>query len=123
MAMPVKFQNLDINFSHTIFSSGVPGHGETDSITELDQKVKLPKRYKVILHNDDYSTMEFVIFVLQRVFGKSPEQAHALMLKVHMEGAAVCGIYTFEIAESKTAKVTQLAREHGHPLKCTYEEE
>ena len=123
MAMPVKYQNLDINYYNPTFSTGVPERGDADSVTELDQQVKLPKRFKVILHNDDYTTMEFVIFIMQRVFGKSPVEAHALMLKVHNEGSAVCGVYTFEIAESKTAKVAQLAREQGHPLKCSYEEE
>ena len=75
------------------------------------QKTKLPKRYKVLLHNDDYTTMEFVIHVMMKFFGKSYEESHSLMLKVHHEGHAICGIYTFEVAETKMTKVIQLAKE------------
>jgi ATP-dependent Clp protease adaptor protein ClpS len=84
-------------------------------------KLQAPKRYKVLLHNDDYTTMEFVVHVLQRCFEKTRPEAQALMLEVHSQGCAICGIYTHEIAESKTAQVIKYARENGHPLKCTYE--
>jgi ATP-dependent Clp protease adaptor protein ClpS len=81
-----------------------------------------PGRYKVILFNDDYTTMEFVIDVLQRFFAINNELAQQLMLKVHQEGSAVCGIYTRDIAETKVAQVTQFSQQNGHPLRCSMEE-
>lgn len=85
------------------------------------RKVKLqpPKMYKVLMHNDDYTTMEFVVLVLQKFFNKDANAAQAIMLEVHMKGFGVCGIFTYEVAESKVAKVTKFARENGHPLKCS----
>lgn len=99
--------------------------GQTDTGVALDDEVKLqpPKMYKVMLHNDDYTTMEFVIHILQKFFQKNRQEAQSIMLEVHTNGVAVCGIYTFEVAESKTAKVVKYARDKGHPLKCTYEPE
>jgi ATP-dependent Clp protease adaptor protein ClpS len=91
--------------------------------TITKKKVELPKKYKVLLHNDDYTTMEFVIFILQSVFHKPLDQAEKVMLEVHRKGVGVCGIYTYEIAESKAKKVERLAREHSHPLLCTFEAE
>lgn len=87
------------------------------------KKVQLPKKYKVLLHNDDYTTMEFVIYILQNVFHKPIAEAEKIMLEVHKKGIGVCGIYTFEIAESKAKKVERLAKEHAHPLMCTVEPE
>lgn len=95
--------------------------GEVDTLEGI--KVKRPSRYKVILHNDDYTTMEFVIFILQTVFGKTFEEAKVVMLNVHNNGTGICGIYTYEIAETKAAKVENLAKENGHPLMCTIEPE
>lgn len=89
--------------------------------TVKKEKLQAPKMYKVLMHNDDYTTMEFVILVLQKYFNKSSEEAHSLMLEVHTRGFAVCGIYTFEVAESKVAKVIKYARDNGHPLKCSTE--
>ena len=85
------------------------------------KKVKLtpPKMYKVIMHNDDYTTMEFVVHTLQKYFNKNLNEAHAIMLEVHTRGYGICGIFTYEVAESKVAKVTKYARENGHPLKCS----
>ena len=96
-----------------------------DILTKGDTKakVKKPKRYKVLLHNDDYTTMEFVVFVLQSCFSKTLDEAQKVMLKVHNDGVGICGVYTYEIAETKTAKVIQMAKESGHPLKCTFEPE
>jgi ATP-dependent Clp protease adaptor protein ClpS len=85
------------------------------------EKLQAPRMYKVIMHNDDYSTMEFVVLVLQKFFNKSSPEAHAIMLEVHQRGFGVCGIYTCEVAESKAAKVVKYARDNGHPLKCTTE--
>jgi ATP-dependent Clp protease adaptor protein ClpS len=84
-------------------------------------KVKRPKPWQVLLHNDDYTTMEFVVHVLQKFFAKTRNEAQAIMLEVHTRGYGVCGIYTFEVAESKKEKVIRYARENGHPLKCSIE--
>ncbi|MFN9115540.1 MAG: ATP-dependent Clp protease adapter ClpS [Bacteroidota bacterium] len=84
-------------------------------------KVQRPKPWKVLLHNDDYTTMEFVVHVLQRYFAKSRAEAQAIMLEVHTRGVGICGIFTFEVAESKKEKVMKYARENGHPLKCSIE--
>jgi ATP-dependent Clp protease adaptor protein ClpS len=97
--------------------------GESGVATADRVKVQRPKRYKVLLHNDDYTTMEFVVFILKNVFGKTNEEAHGVMLEVHTKGIGVCGVYTFEVAETKASKVVKLARENGHPLKCTLESE
>ena len=83
---------------------------------------KLPAMYKVILLNDDYTPMEFVVEVIQRFFSKTREQATQIMLKVHTEGSGVCGVYPYEIAETKTNQVLGYAREYQHPLQCTMEE-
>jgi ATP-dependent Clp protease adaptor protein ClpS len=91
----------------------------TDTRTERD--VQEPLMYKVLLHNDDYTTMEFVVQVLMTIFHKPVEEATRIMLNVHRRGFGVCGIFTFEVAETKVDMVTRLARESGHPLKCTME--
>jgi ATP-dependent Clp protease adaptor protein ClpS len=98
-------------------------HEDESTETIIKNKLELPKKYKVLLHNDDYSTMEFVIFILQHVFHKTSVEAEQIMLAVHNQGVGTCGIYTFEIAESKSNKVTQLAKENGQPLKCSIEPE
>lgn len=85
-------------------------------------KPKLPSMYKVILFNDDYTPMEFVIEVLQRFFNKGREQATQIMLQVHTKGTGVCGVYPFDIAETKVSQVMAFAREHQHPLQCGMEE-
>lgn len=96
---------------------------EGGTATIIKNKIELPKKYKVLLHNDDYTTMEFVIFILQGVFHKTIDEAERIMLEVHKTGMGLCGVYTFEIAESKAKKVERLAREHSHPLMCTIEPE
>lgn len=99
-------------------------NGEDNSTEAIvKNKLELPKKYKVLLHNDDYSTMEFVIFILQNIFHKTATEAEKIMLAVHHQGVGVCGIFTYEIAESKANKVLQLAKENGQPLKCTTEPE
>jgi ATP-dependent Clp protease adaptor protein ClpS len=106
-----------------------PQNNENDNDNEggtstiIRNKVELPKKYKVLLHNDDYTTMEFVIFILQGVFHKTRDEAERIMMEVHKNGIGLCGIYTFEIAESKAKKVERLARENSHPLMCTIEPE
>lgn len=96
--------------------SGDPGIAIADDI-----KVEKPKMYKVMLHNDDYTTMEFVIHILEKFFNKNSEEAHAIMLKVHHDGHGMCGIFTHEVAESKSAKVNRYSRGKGHPLKSSIE--
>ena len=91
--------------------------------SETDHEVKEPPMYKVMLLNDDYTTMEFVVEVLVYVFQKSPEDATRIMLNVHRKGVGVCGIYPFEVAETKVNTVETLARENGFPLKCIMERE
>ncbi|MBU1001519.1 MAG: ATP-dependent Clp protease adaptor ClpS [Proteobacteria bacterium] len=88
----------------------------------IEDEVREPRKYKVLLHNDDYTTMEFVVRVLITVFGKSQTEAMDIMLKVHNDGVGVCGIYTAEVAETKMVLVRQLAARDGFPLKCTTEE-
>jgi ATP-dependent Clp protease adaptor protein ClpS len=94
----------------------------TGVATETRRKLKEPPLYKVLLHNDDYTTMEFVVHVLETVFHKQPTDAAQIMLAVHHQGIGVAGVYTYEIAESKVEKVTQMARQHDFPFMCTIEE-
>lgn len=96
---------------------------ETDQQTGVVVKdeTRLPRMYGVILINDDFTPMEFVISVLKKYFNKDGTAATEIMLKVHHQGRALCGIYTHEIAETKVALVTEDARQHNHPLKCTLE--
>lgn len=91
-------------------------------LTAERSKTKPPRLYKVILYNDDYTTMDFVIDVLQRFFAMNRERAQQIMLKVHNEGFAVCGTYSKDIAETKVAQVLQYAKQNGHPLRCGMEE-
>jgi ATP-dependent Clp protease adaptor protein ClpS len=90
---------------------------------DSDEEVTEPPMYKVLLLNDDYTTMEFVVEVLKYVFYKSLEEATRIMLNVHRNGVGVCGVYPYEIAETKVNTVDALARERGYPLKCTMERE
>jgi ATP-dependent Clp protease adaptor protein ClpS len=92
-------------------------------VTESQKQVKKPPLYKVLLHNDDYTTMEFVVYILQTVFHKSEPDAVRIMLAVHQQGVGVAGVFTYEIAEAKVNKVTELARAKEFPLLCTLEEE
>jgi len=89
--------------------------------SETLEDVREPSMYRVLLHNDDYTSMEFVVDILQFVFNKSMEQATLIMLKVHNEGIGLCGVYTYEVAETKVGAVETLARENGFPLKCSME--
>lgn len=95
--------------------------GDGAVATEVVRKVKPPQLYKVLLHNDDYTTMEFVVMVLMSVFRHSEPEAVQIMLNVHQKGSGVAGIYSREIAETKADKVTRLARENEYPLKCSVE--
>jgi ATP-dependent Clp protease adaptor protein ClpS len=97
--------------------------GRTGVLTRTKPKTKKPSLYKVLILNDDYTPMEFVVHVLERFFGMGPEQATRVMLHVHQKGVGVCGVYTFEVAETKVTQVMDYARKHQHPLQCTMEKE
>lgn len=101
-----------------------PGdEGETSVITKTKPKTQRPPMYKVLLLNDDYTPMEFVVHVLERFFGVSHSQAVEIMLTVHKKGVAVVGVFSYEIAETKVAQVMDFARRNQHPLQCTMEKE
>ncbi|WP_258292712.1 ATP-dependent Clp protease adapter ClpS [Pseudosulfitobacter koreensis] len=97
--------------------------GDSSVITETKPKTKRPPLYKVMLLNDDYTPMEFVVLVLERFFGLNHAQAFEIMLTVHKKGLAVVGVFSHEIAETKVAQVMDFARRHQHPLQCTMEKE
>lgn len=97
--------------------------GDVATITKTAPKTKRPSLYKVVLLNDDYTPQEFVVWLLEVVFHKSREAAVEIMLHVHNSGVGICGIYTFEVAETKVAQVLELARRNEHPLQCTMERE
>lgn len=86
-------------------------------------RTRKPSMYKVLMLNDDYTPMEFVVHVLERFFSKSREEATTIMLHVHQRGVGVCGVFTYEVAESKVAQVMDLARQNQHPLQCTIEKD
>jgi len=96
---------------------------ETSVITRTRAKTQRPPLYKVLLLNDDYTPMEFVVHVLERFFGLTHQQAFEIMLTVHKKGLAVVGVFSFEVAETKVAQVMDFARRHQHPLQCTMEKE
>jgi ATP-dependent Clp protease adaptor protein ClpS len=86
-------------------------------------RTKKPAMYKVLMLNDDYTPMEFVVHVLERFFGKDRDAATAIMLQVHQRGVGVCGVFTYEVAETKVNQVTEFARRNQHPLRCTLEKD
>ena len=92
-------------------------------ITETRPKLKKPSLYRVLILNDDYTPMEFVVYVLERFFGKSRDDATRIMLLVHQNGVGVCGVFTYEVAETKVAQVIETSRRHQHPLQCTMEKD
>jgi ATP-dependent Clp protease adaptor protein ClpS len=95
--------------------------GDTAVLPEVEKKLEKPKQYKVLLHNDDYTTMEFVVMCLMSIFHHAEPDAVQIMLHVHHHGVGVAGIFSYEIAETKAAKVTELARQHEYPLRATVE--
>jgi ATP-dependent Clp protease adaptor protein ClpS len=101
-------------------SSGGPASG---AATKVRPKTKRPSLYKVLLLNDDYTPMEFVVHVLEQFFNKAREEAVQIMLHVHRQGVGICGVFTYEVAETKVAQVIEFSRRHQHPLQCTMEKE
>ncbi len=103
--------------------NGDDGRSNTGVVIKTRPKVKKPSLYKVLMLNDDYTPMEFVVHVLQRYFSKNTEEATSIMLHVHQKGVGICGVFTFEVAETKVNQVMDLARKNQHPLQCTLEKE
>ena len=101
--------------------SGAPGGPNASVITKVKPKTKRPSLYRVLILNDDYTPMEFVVHVLEKFFQKNVEAATEIMLHVHHHGIGECGIFTYEIAETKVTQVMDFARKHQHPLQCVME--
>ncbi len=99
------------------------GRPDTGILLQTRPKTKKPSMYKVVLLNDDYTPMEFVIHVLERFFNKTRQEATDVMLHVHRRGVGVCGVFTFEVAETKVAQVMDFAKANEQPLQCTMEKE
>ena len=99
------------------------GEGRSGALTLTRTRTKKPSMYKVLMLNDDYTPMEFVVDVLQHIFQKNREEATQIMLHVHQKGVGVCGVYTYEIAETKVTQTVDYARKNQHPLQCTLEKE
>jgi ATP-dependent Clp protease adaptor protein ClpS len=97
--------------------------GKTGLVTKTRPKTKKPSLYKVLILNDDYTPMEFVVLVLEKYFSKGREEATRIMLHVHHKGVGICGVFTYEVAETKVTQVMDFSRQHGHPLQCTMEKE
>jgi ATP-dependent Clp protease adaptor protein ClpS len=95
----------------------------TAVISRTKPQTKRPNLYRVLLLNDDYTPMEFVVHILERFFSKSREEATRIMLHVHRRGVGICGVFTYEVAETKVTQVMDFARQHQHPLQCTLEKE
>ncbi len=99
------------------------GRGDTAVLTRPKEKTQRPDLYKVLLLNDDYTPMEFVVHILERFFGMGIEKATQVMLMVHQQGVGVCGVFTRDVAETKVTQVMDFARKNQHPLQCTLEKE
>ncbi len=95
----------------------------TGVVVKAKPKTKKPSMYKVLMLNDDYTPMEFVVHVLERFFNKNREEATRIMLNVHRRGVGLCGVFTYEVAETKVTQVMDFARQHQHPLQCTLEKD
>jgi ATP-dependent Clp protease adaptor protein ClpS len=102
--------------------NGEEGPG-TGVIVKAKPKTKKPAMYKVLMLNDDYTPMEFVVHILERFFNKNRQEATRIMLHVHRRGVGICGVYTYEVAETKVTQVMDFARQHQHPLQCTLEKD
>jgi len=109
-----------------LYNGGVgdeQGQHQGGVVEKTREKTQTPKLYKVLLHNDDYTTMEFVLVVLETIFNMSPAEAHRVMMHVHTNGIGIAGVYTHEVAETKVALTEAAAKDAGHPLRCSLEPE
>jgi ATP-dependent Clp protease adaptor protein ClpS len=122
MLVSYEVRRVRLAARETAFMSRFDSDTDEAVVTESETRLKKPPLYQVVLHNDDFTTMEFVVYVLQNVFQRSETDALRIMLQVHLEGVGVAGVYTYEIAEMKVSKVTELARANEFPLLCTIEE-
>ena len=120
--MLVQSSSLPVNHNNDDKQGG-DDSGDVGIVTKTKPKTKKPSLYKVLLLNDDYTPMEFVAHVLQRFFNKDINEATEIMLHVHQNGVGICGVFTFEVVETKVTQVIDLARQHQHPLQCTMEKE
>ena len=109
----MKLEEKNKNIAADDFHRGV--------LLESEPLTKKPSMYKVILLNDDYTPMDFVVYVLQKFFNKNQEEATQIMLHVHQKGAGICGIYTYEVAENKSKMVVDFSKKNQHPLQCSIE--
>ncbi len=123
VTMEMAKENIRPVLSGDDEDDGLNGGNGTGVVTKTRQKTQKPSLYKVLLLNDDYTPMEFVIHILEQFFGKGREEATQIMLHVHQKGVGVCGVYTYEVAETKVTQVMDFARQHQHPLQCTMEKE
>lgn len=121
MNMNLNQSFFDIELSNE--DGGDEHQHETGTLVREKPKVKKPSLFKVVLLNDDYTPQEFVVWLLEAVFNKSSDEAVSIMLHVHQNGVGICGVYTFEVAETKVSHVMELARQEGHPLQCIMEKE
>lgn len=113
-----------IGDNKSIRSDSQIGLGNDSAVLpRTEEEVKVPRLYKVLLHNDDYTPMEFVIEILESIFHKANPLATQIMLDVHKKGSGLCGVYPYEVAETKVSQVIGKAKKHRHPLRCTMEEE
>ena len=102
---------------------GDGGGSSTGLIVKTKPQTKKPSLYRVLILNDDYTPMEFVVHILERFFSKSREEAVEIMLHIHKHGVGMCGVFTYEVAETKVTQVIDFARQHQHPLQCTMEKD
>jgi ATP-dependent Clp protease adaptor protein ClpS len=126
--IPLNYAHADEAMKDRRDERGVGGGNDgsgtgTGIVTKTRPKTKKPSLYKVLILNDDYTPMEFVVHILEKFFNKGREQAVEIMLHVHRHGVGVCGVFTFEVAETKVAQVIEFSRRHQHPLQCTMEKE
>ncbi len=127
MSMPIAEKNDgNIGFTAMMMSKRGPIGDDDQNVgvaTKIKPKTKKPSLYKVLLLNDDYTPMEFVVHILEQIFNKDRAEALKIMLHVHQHGVGVCGVFTYEVAETKVTQVIDYARQNQHPLQCTMEKE
>lgn len=123
IAAPLFSQRFNVMMEHGSERQEMESDSGTMAITAVQENIAEPKMYRVLLHNDDYTPMEFVVAILENYFNKSEPQATQIMLDVHKKGVGICGVFTKEIAETKTVMVAEKAKMHRYPLRCTHEEE